>query len=61
MKQCTIVIKCGDDVNQNDFKSWLKTIPPEVSKPGDQTITWENIPEPKEEDPTNGKAKKSKK
>lgn len=55
MKICTIKIQCGDNVNQNAFKSWLRTIPPELSKPGDQTITWENRPDKPAKGTKNGK------
>lgn len=48
MKKVTITALVGDDVNQNEFKNWLKSCP--FSFEGGQTIAWENVPEPKKEE-----------
>ena len=40
-KRATISLIVDADVNQNEFKNWLKSCP--FSAQGDQTIQWENI------------------
>lgn len=42
LKRATITVTMDQEVNQNDFKNWLKSCP--VSFEGGQTITWENLP-----------------
>lgn len=49
MKKVTFTALVGDDTNQNEFKTWLKSCP--FSFEGGQTIAWENVPEPKKEEP----------
>lgn len=48
MKKVTITALVPDDTNQNDLKTWVKGCP--FSLAGDQTVTWENIPEPAKEE-----------
>ena len=43
-KKVTITAIVPDDTNQNQIKDWVKACP--VSLAGDQTIHWENLPEP---------------
>lgn len=40
-KRATISLIVDADVNQNEFKNWLKSCP--FSAEGDQTIQWENL------------------
>lgn len=40
-KAATLTIIVDDDVNQNDFKNWLKSCP--FSEAGGQTITWSTV------------------
>ncbi len=47
MKKVTITALVPDDTNQNDLKTWVKGCP--FSLAGNQTIIWENIPEPAKE------------
>lgn len=44
MKRVTITALVGDETNQNELKTWLKSCP--YSLEGGQTIAWENLPNP---------------
>lgn len=44
MKKVTFTALVGNEVNQNEFKNWVKSCP--FSFEGGQTIAWENVPDP---------------
>jgi len=48
-KKVTMTLIVSGDTNQNDFKNWVKSCP--FSADGDQTVHWENIPDPVVEQP----------
>lgn len=43
-KKVTMTFIVDADVNQNEFKNWVKSCP--FSADGDQTVTWENLNPP---------------